>query len=110
LYDLTLRSRTGNKRSLDDVYRDLLSRARSQGGSKAANTLVPEILASFGGMDDFVERYILGTAPINLSVLIEPFGMEVKPNPVRSHVGVVSRPSGKQKALLKKLGYNNSAR
>jgi predicted metalloprotease with PDZ domain len=110
LYDLTLRSRTGNKRSLDDVYRDLLSRGRSQGGSKAANTLVPEILASFAGMDDFVERYVLGTAPINLSVLIEPFGMEVKPNPVRSHVGVISKPSGKQKALLKKLGYNNAAR
>jgi hypothetical protein len=72
--------------------------------------VVPEILASFGGMDDFVEQYVKGTAPINLSTEVELFGMEVNRNPVRTHVSVVTNPSDKQKALLKKLGYNKPTR
>jgi predicted metalloprotease with PDZ domain len=110
LYDLTLRYRTRNKHSLDDVYMALVSRARDHRGPEAANMVVPEILASFGGMDDFVEQYVKGTAPINLSTEVELFGMEVNRNPVRTHVSVVTNPSDKQKALLKKLGYNKPTR
>jgi M61 glycyl aminopeptidase len=106
LYDLTLARGTAGKSSLADVYPELFRRhARGSAGAEGNHALV-ELLSGMAGMSDFVGRYVTGSDEINLSALIEPFGLRVEPFGARTHVGVAPSPDSRQRELLRKLGYN----
>ena len=106
LYDLTLMRQTRGKSSLDDAYAELFRRfgrgERREDGDRA----VSEILGGMSGMRDFVGRYVEGAEEISLPALLGPFGLEVKPGGVRTHVGVADSLEPAQRELLRKLGYN----
>lgn len=106
LYDLTLMRGTAGKSSLQDAYPELF-RGHARGSVRVeGNRALVELLGGMSGMRDFVERYVTGAYEINLSSLIEPFGLRVEPGGARTHVGVAASPDSRQRELLRKLGYN----
>lgn len=106
LYDLTLMRATAGRNSIQNAYPELF-RSHARGGvSVEGNRTVVELLGGMSGMRDFVARYVTGADEINLSTLIEPFGLRVEPGGARTHVGVAASPDSRQRELLRKLGYN----
>ncbi|HEX8888882.1 MAG TPA: hypothetical protein VF779_06875 [Pyrinomonadaceae bacterium] len=106
LYDLTLRQQTKNRRSLDDVYKELFRLYNSTGQRKEGNAAVLAILNDVGGMQEFTHRYIESASTIELPLAIAPFGLQVDAGGVRTHVSVSASMSGAQRDLLRKFGYN----
>src|SRR6185436_19152632 len=56
LYDLTLRSKSGGKRSLDDVYKEIFRRYRTGLKPGKGNDAVISAMTSFPGMEDFAKE------------------------------------------------------
>lgn len=110
LYDLSLRSNSGGKQSLDDVYRLLIRLRAGSVGPANGNSTVVGVLSSLPGMREFVQAFIEGHGSIELGGLVDAYGLVVTRGPVRTQVAVSDKLKGRQKALLKKLGYNEMAR
>ena len=106
LYDLTLRQQTRGKRSLDEVYKELFRLYHAPESRRDGNTAVLSILNDAGGMQEFTRRYIEGAGAIELPALIAPFGLQIEPGGVRTHISVSTSLSGAQRDLLRKFGYN----
>ncbi|MGQ0762198.1 MAG: hypothetical protein ACT4OT_09335 [Acidobacteriota bacterium] len=109
LYDLNLRSQTGGKRSLDDVYRRVfrdhprrsaLKQADADGNAAATMALRSELSSA-----NFVERFITAPVAIDLKNELAPFGLRVE-KMVRTHISVSEDVAKRQRDLLKQLGYN----
>ena len=109
LYDLNLRSQTGGKRSLDDVYRRVfrdhprrsaVKQAEADGNAAATTALRSELSSA-----NFVERFITAPVSIDLKNELAPFGLRVE-KLVRTHISVSEDVSKRQRDLLKQLGYN----
>jgi hypothetical protein len=109
LYDLNLRSQTGGKRSLDDVYRRVfrdhprtstVKQAEADGNAAVATALRGELQSA-----NFVERLITAPVSIDLKNELAPFGLRVE-KMVRTHISVSEDVSKRQRDLLKQLGYN----
>jgi len=107
LYDMTLLGRSRGRSSLEDVYAELFRRHRRGQAREDGNRAVVNILSRLQGMEDFTARYVEGASEINLAASVEPFGLEIVPGAVRTHLAVVESPSGAQRDLLRKLGYND---
>lgn len=109
LYDLTLRRETRGKRSIDDVYRELLRLYRAPGKRIDGNRAILSILNNESGMREFSRSYIESAGAIDFPALIAPFGLMVERGGVRTSIVVVDSPSGAQRDLLRKFGYNEKA-
>jgi hypothetical protein len=108
LYDLELRSQTGGKRSLDDVYQDLFRRYHAEEKRTNGNTAVINALGAQERMRDFVLRYVESPSAIDLVQMAAPFGLRVeRAQGFRTHVFVADSLSRSQRDLLRKFGYNN---
>ncbi|CDG85307.1 M61 family metallopeptidase [Janthinobacterium agaricidamnosum] len=81
-FDLTIRSKTGGKKSLDDVMAALWQRyGRDFYPSKGRGVTPAEVEALFDEisgikMKPFFERYIRGTDDVPLAKLLAPFGVK----------------------------------
>lgn len=107
LFDLTVREKTGGKRSLDDVYRELFrsyrrTKVRTDGNAAVIKTLSEGLETPF-----FARQYVTSASTIDLSSIIAPFGLKIEPGSVRARLAVVDSPTRKQRDLLRQLGYNN---
>jgi predicted metalloprotease with PDZ domain len=110
LYDLTLSLQTSNKDSLDDVYRELFRRYRSEADRRSGNDALIELLSSMRGMQSFTERYVRSADALKLAPAVEPFGLQVEPIGARTRLVVARSLSRPQRELLRKLGYNEKRR
>ena len=106
LYDLTLRQSTSNKRTLDDVYRDLFRLYNKAGKRVDGNNAITTILSLTNSMRNFVRLYVERAIVINLHEAIAPFGLGVTTGGARTHLTVSDKLSSDQRSLLRKLGYN----
>jgi predicted metalloprotease with PDZ domain len=109
LCDLMLRSASENRRSLDDVYRELFRRfpqtARRVDGNEAIVSLLNEAL----GSNEFAERYIKSQSGIDLDAMLAPYGLRVENAGTRKRLSVSSVLNRQQRKLLRSLGYNRSS-
>jgi predicted metalloprotease with PDZ domain len=110
LYDVNLRWQTKGKRSLDDVYRAIVSNhlakpsattARPDGNSAVVGALRLEM-----SDQDFVNRLVVMRATIDLEKELAPFGLHVEKPSVRTHISANAELTRQQRDLLKQLGYN----
>lgn len=106
LYDLSLREQSGGKRSLDNVYKELLRLYGHRGTRPDGNRAVIAALGATGEMRDFIRRYIESPAAIDLRSALTVYGLQLLPGGVRTHVQVASELSREQRDLLRQLGYN----
>ncbi len=110
LYDLTLRQKTGGKRSLDDVYHELFRRHRQSQARVEGNAAVLSALNEPADMREFTRRYVEDASAIDLGTIIAPFGLRVESGGVRAHVFVADSLKREQRDLLRKFGYNAESR
>jgi predicted metalloprotease with PDZ domain len=107
LYDLYLRQQSNGKRSLDNVYRELFKIYGPSGARREGNSAVIAALGGDGAeMREFVRRYIESPVAIDLKSGLAPYGLEILPGGVRTHVSVVNSLNSRQRDLLRQLGYN----
>ena len=106
LYDLYLRERSGGKRSLDNVYRELFRLYGRTGIRRDGNNAILSVLGGEREFSDFVRRYIESAAAIDLKSALPVYGLQVMPGGVRTHVQVTDSLNRRQRDLLGQLGYN----
>lgn len=106
LYDLTLREKTGGKRSLEDVYRELFRVYRRTEARTDGNVAVIKTLSDELEIPSFARQYVTSASTINLLSAIAPFGLKIEPGGVRTRLAVSDSLTRKQRDLLRQLGYN----
>ena len=109
LYDLRLRQETKGKRSMDDIYRELLRMYRAPAKRSDGNRAILSVLNNESVMREFTRRYIESASAIDLAALIAPFGLRIESGGVRTRLVVEDSLSGAQRDLLRKFGYNEKA-
>lgn len=107
LYDLSLRSTSGGRRSLEDVYRELFRVARATTQGRDANAVALEVLERAAAGASFTLRLIKSTQPLDLGSELQRFGLEVSSAGGRTRITVARPLSGSQRDLLRQIGYNN---
>ncbi len=110
LYDLTLRQKSGGKRSLDDVYRALFRKHRAGEQRADGNAAVLGALNEPAEMREFTRRFVESAGAFELARTIAPFGLRVESGGVRTHVSVADDLKREQRDLLRKFGYNTESR
>jgi predicted metalloprotease with PDZ domain len=106
IYDLQLRAATRGRRSLDDVYRELLRRARAGSGTRDGDALVLDVLKDVAAGEDFAARLVAVAHKIELGAELSPFGVKVETLGARHQLGVSNSLTGSQRDLLRQIGYN----
>ncbi len=119
IYDLNLRFQSRGKKSLDDVYRNLLShyafvRQNSEDshsevtprGSYDGNIVTLAALNTPVGIQTVVQDFVQRPAVINLESALAAFGLKVETFGSRSRISVMPKLTRQQGDLLKELGYN----
>jgi hypothetical protein len=71
------------------------------------NTAVLALLRSNPGVVPIVEKYVSGSEKIDWTSEIATAGIEDSDAGILTSLRVKEKPTGRQKALLDKLGYNN---
>jgi|GEM_PF-1061285 len=106
LYDLELRRQSEGRKNLMDVMRALYQDyARS--GNEVGNREVLAELSKAGDFARFIRDYVEGTREIDLAASIVPYGLVIERSAAtrgKPRVGVASKLSGKQRALLAQVG------
>jgi predicted metalloprotease with PDZ domain len=120
LYDLSLRSLSRNKRSLDDLYHNLFrdygykqTRERtgsSPGEGSDGSEAVLKSLGAYAEMQEFGCSLIAKPASINLAERLAPFGLRVETFGLRTRINVSEALTRQQRDLLHDLGYNDYVR
>lgn len=105
LTDLELMQRSGGKQDVGSILRRIFEQyrigTRNEEGSAA-------VLKAIGLPD--IKRYVEGTERIIWADDLRSAGIEPTQNGAVTTLSVVSKPSGRQRELLGKLGYNNLRR
>ena len=107
LCDLELRRAGGNRRSLDDVYRELFRRhppgARRMDGNEAIISALNDAL----GSSEFAEHFIKGRGEIELAIELAPYGLRVENAGGRNRLSVGVGLGQQQREMLRSLGYKH---
>jgi predicted metalloprotease with PDZ domain len=106
LCDVSLLNETKRKVSTDDIVRDLYSR-HSTGDPKDGNMAIIALLKERKSLVPIVDRYIQGTEAIDWAAYLAIAGIEARQSWRQTTLSIVAKPSGKQKDMLDKLGYNS---
>jgi predicted metalloprotease with PDZ domain len=106
LYDLGVRQQSRGKRSLEDVYRLLFRGQRAGGERREGNAVVIAALNNVSGRDDFAKRYIQSVNQLDLTTVLDAFGLQLIRNGARTRITVSSSLSRQQRDLLRQMGYN----
>jgi hypothetical protein len=107
LYDLSVRRLTANKRSLDDVYRELFRLYNKAEKRSDGNNMIIKILNLPKPMQDFVRLYVESAVVVDFTETLAPFGLSVTRAGVQTHITVNNKLKSEQRSLLRKLGYND---
>lgn len=105
--DLTLLERSGGKRSVASVLRQLFADHKRPAAAVDGNEAVLLAMAKFPEIGPLPETLMRGTGPIDWSREIAFAGLEDGGDNFVSALRVKTDPSRRQSALLDKLGYNN---
>jgi predicted metalloprotease with PDZ domain len=106
LYDLNVRQKSRGKRSLEDAYRLLFRQHRAGVERREGNAAVIEALNRVAGGSDFSKRYIEGASPLDLTTVLDTFGLKIERYGARTKIAVADSPSRAQRDLLRQMGYN----
>ncbi len=107
LCDLALLEKSKGKRSVTDILRKLYEDHRPPSAEMDGNTAVLELLRSHDELRPIIDRNITGSESVDWNDLIKAAGLETDPTTQTTNLKVTAKPSGRQKDLLDKLGYNN---
>jgi hypothetical protein len=110
LCDITMLQNSNGKTSVSDVLRRVYTEHSVQKPREDGNTAVLRILESYEYLRPVTEKYVKGGASIAWKKELDAVGLDEFLMTERGHAVVLKvkdKPTGKQKAFLDKLGYNN---
>lgn len=107
LCDLAMLNASKGKRSTNDLLRELYAKHSGTAAPMDANTAILAAMREKKELVGIVDRYINGSERIDLASYVNVAGIEVTGSGPAARLAVVPKPSGRQKDLLDKLGYNN---
>lgn len=103
LVDLELLVNSKGKLDVTHKLRSLFERYGSTNKSADANYAITGII----GLYDITENYAFGVEPIMWAENLARIGIESRQNGRATTLSVVAKPTGRQKEILDRLGYNN---
>lgn len=106
LCDAALLERSKGERSVEDILRELF-KSGIDTKQKDANAIILEIMAKEPELVPIIKKYIEGAEVIDMKPAMAAIGLENNGEGKRVSLGVIKKPSGRQKEILNKLGYNN---
>jgi len=106
LTDAALLEASRGKYSTDDLVKQLYV-GNSVSAKKDGNTAILAAMRQHPELIPIIDGYITGTKPVDWSSLISALALEEHRNGREVVLSVALKPSGRQKDLLRKLGYNN---
>jgi len=107
LCDLALLEQSRGKRSIEDVLRELFAKHRKPATPVDGNSAVLALLKSNPNVVSIVEKYVEGPDKLEWASELNAAGVEDIDGGPLTNLRVKEKLSGRQKALLDKLGYNN---
>lgn len=107
LCDVAMLDASKGKRSTDNLLRELYEKHRPPAKSTDANTTILALMRSQTELGPIVERYISGSEVLDWTALLQKAGIESTTRDQVTRLATVAKPSGRQKDLLDKLGYNS---
>jgi hypothetical protein len=106
LADVALLDQTKGKRSVENVLAELFAKHKSA-APVDANTAVIALLKADPRVVPVVDRYVVGAEKIDWASELAAAGIEDSDAGILTSLRVKAKLTGRQKALLDKLGYNN---
>jgi predicted metalloprotease with PDZ domain len=106
LCDAALLERSKGKRSVEDILHSLFENSIDT-KQKDANTMIREIMTKQPELVPVIKKYIEGNEFIDISPAMAAIGLENNGEGKRISLNVIKKPTGRQKEILNKLGYNN---
>lgn len=107
LCDLAIMQRGKGWTSVDDLVRSVYQTYHDASTPRDGTDAVLAIMRSRPELSAIADRYIQGKETINWENDLRLAGIESTSANYNTTLKVVAKPSGRQKALLDKLGYNN---
>lgn len=107
LCDIAMLDASKGKRSTDDLLREIYVKHRPPAAATDANTAILTLIRSRDELVPISERYVSGSEPMDWAALLQKAGIEATTRDQLTRLSVVAKPSGRQKDLLDKLGYNS---
>jgi len=107
LCDLALLKESKGKRSVTNVFRRIFEKHRFPSERQDGNAAVLSILQADAELMPIIQEFIKGSGKIDWQTELQSAGIENELGNKRTALRVTEKPTGRQKALLDKLGYNN---
>ncbi|HMJ09372.1 MAG TPA: hypothetical protein VK468_10230 [Pyrinomonadaceae bacterium] len=105
LADISLLKRSKGKASVDDILYRVFKEHKRPNAAADGTTTVIDVMMKAGVERRIVTDLVMGSGPIEWADEIATAGLQ--PPTAQSSLTVTLKPTGRQKALLNKLGYNN---
>ena len=107
LCDLALLDKSGGKRSVAEIEREIFQKYKAPAMEADGNEAVLSILREHAEFLPVLDKYITGADRIDWTAQLGLAGIESAGEGRHTDLKVVAKPAGRQKTLLDKLGYNS---
>jgi predicted metalloprotease with PDZ domain len=107
LCDLALLKNSKGKRSVADLFRQILKLYPISNKAVDGNTSVLSVLDGYAELRPIVEKYVSAAEKINWQTELESTGIESRESGSVLKLQVKTKLQNQEKNLLEKLGYNN---
>ena len=105
LCDVAMLDASKGKRSTTDLLREIYSKHGREAKPEDGNAAILAIMRRYPELTSIAGRYVTGAEKLEWAELIKAAGFDADAKSGR--LSVSAKPSGRQKDLLDKLGYNN---
>jgi predicted metalloprotease with PDZ domain len=107
LCDVALLRQSHGKKSISDVFEKIYRLYHSPNKRQDGNTAILKTLNDYGELNFVIEKYIKGIEKIDWQADLASAGIEASEENSFTRLKIKAKPSGRQKDLLDRLGYNN---
>lgn len=107
LCDLAMLNESGGKRSVERWLRDLFEKHKAPSPASDGNVAVIDSMRAVPALESVVDKVILGSEPVKWDTAIAAAGLEFSSEKGSSGLKVKDGLEGRQRSLLRKLGYNS---
>jgi predicted metalloprotease with PDZ domain len=107
LIDIAMLDASKGKRSVETLMREIFEKHKPPAAATNANDAVIAQMRAYPEVTPLVERHVTGAGPFDWSTLLQKAGLTSSTQDQLTRLAVVEKPTGRQKDLLDKLGYNN---
>ncbi|MGB7201095.1 MAG: hypothetical protein WBD16_02370 [Pyrinomonadaceae bacterium] len=107
LCDVAMLDASKGKRSAESLLRELYEKHRPPSATTDANAAILTLMKSRKELVPIVERYVTGSSALDWTSGLQKAGIDATTRDQLTRLATVAKPSGRQKDLLDKLGYNS---